>query len=142
MTTSPAPAMLETLVPTPRAWHGPTLGREHYLLPIPAPVLAEMEAALAELRRAPVPTLLLLPAAGAGRRHEHRVERGGGPQPLPDRGARPAAPALRRLLPRSPGVPGRRRGRDQLPSRLRLGQRPAHALQRAAHRAGLREDRA
>src|SRR4029077_14586755 len=53
--------MLETLVPTPRAWHGPTLGREHYLLPIPAPVLAEMEAALAELRRAPVPTLLLLP---------------------------------------------------------------------------------
>jgi alpha-ketoglutarate-dependent taurine dioxygenase len=53
--------MLETLVPTPRAWHGPTLGREHYLLPIPAPVLAEMEAALAELRRGPVPTLLLLP---------------------------------------------------------------------------------
>ncbi len=53
--------MLETLVPTPRAWHGSTLGREHYLVPIPAPVLAELEAALAELRRAPVPTLLLLP---------------------------------------------------------------------------------
>ena len=53
--------MLETVVPSPRAWHGPALSRDHYLLPIPAAVLAELEAALAELRRAPVPTLLLQP---------------------------------------------------------------------------------
>ena len=56
-----AAPMLETAVPAPRAWHGPLLAREHYLVPIPAGVLAELHAALAELRRAPVPTLLLLP---------------------------------------------------------------------------------
>jgi len=56
-----AAPMLETALPAPRAWHGPLLAREHYLVPIPAGVLAELHAALAELRRAPVPTLLLLP---------------------------------------------------------------------------------
>lgn len=53
--------MLDTLVPAPQAWHGPSLSREHYLLSIPPAVLAELDQALAELRRAPVPTLLLLP---------------------------------------------------------------------------------
>jgi hypothetical protein len=61
VTTSTAPATLDTLIPSPRAWHGPSLARDQYLLPIPAQVQAELEAALAELRRAPVPTLLLLP---------------------------------------------------------------------------------
>ena len=243
--------MLDTPIPSPRAWHGPTLARARYLTPIPAPVLAELDAALAELRRAPVPTLLLqpehfalaasarfmeevrretrgrpglrdsrsppdrhheprrgdrallgpdelpraagrpgvegdrhlrraprrrgvhagharrphaggardahrqqhgrgapelreplLPAAGEDRRHEHRVERGRGAQPLPHRAPGPAAAPLRGLLPGSPGVPGGRRGRDQLPPRLRVGRPAAHALQRPAHRAGLREDRA
>jgi len=53
--------MLSTVVPEPAAWHGPTLATERYLIAIPAAVLAEVEGALAELRRAPVPTLLLLP---------------------------------------------------------------------------------
>jgi hypothetical protein len=61
VTTSEAPAMLSTAIPEPAAWHGPTLAREHYLIPIPAAVLAELEGALTELRRAPLPTLLLLP---------------------------------------------------------------------------------
>ena len=61
MTTSSALSTLDTLIPSPRAWHGPALARDHYLLAIPAEVLAELDAALAELRRAPVPTLLLLP---------------------------------------------------------------------------------
>jgi hypothetical protein len=53
--------MLSTVIPEPAAWHGPTLARERYLIPIPPAVLTELEGALAELRRAPVPTLLLLP---------------------------------------------------------------------------------
>jgi hypothetical protein len=53
--------MLETAIPAPHAWHGPSLAREHFLLPIPDAVLGELSAALAEPRRAPVPTLLLLP---------------------------------------------------------------------------------
>jgi alpha-ketoglutarate-dependent taurine dioxygenase len=56
-----APPMLQKPMPASRAWHGPALPRERYLLPIPAAVLAELAGALAELRRAPVPTLLLLP---------------------------------------------------------------------------------
>jgi alpha-ketoglutarate-dependent taurine dioxygenase len=47
--------------PSPRAWHGLSLARDHYLLPIPAQVQAELEAALGELRRAAVPTLLRVP---------------------------------------------------------------------------------
>ena len=42
-----AAPMLETAVPAPRAWHGLLLAREHYLVPIPAGVLAELHAALA-----------------------------------------------------------------------------------------------
>jgi alpha-ketoglutarate-dependent taurine dioxygenase len=61
VTPSAAPSTLDTLIPSPRAWHGPALASDHYLLAIPAEVLAELDAALAELRRAPVPTLLLLP---------------------------------------------------------------------------------
>jgi alpha-ketoglutarate-dependent taurine dioxygenase len=63
--------MLSTVVPEPAAWHGPSLPAERYLLPIPSAVLDELGDALAELRRAPVPTLLLLPEhfplAAAGR---------------------------------------------------------------------------
>ena len=53
--------MLSTVIPEPAAWHGPTLAADRYLIPIPAAVLGELEGALAELRRAPVPTLLLVP---------------------------------------------------------------------------------
>lgn len=57
---SPVP-MLTDLVPEPRAWRGPSLARDQYLVRIPEACLAEMDAALVEMRRAPVPTLLLLP---------------------------------------------------------------------------------
>src|SRR5262245_65434435 len=53
--------MLTRPIPESAAWHGPMLPVDRYLLPIPAEVLAELDGALAELRRAPVPTLLLLP---------------------------------------------------------------------------------
>jgi alpha-ketoglutarate-dependent taurine dioxygenase len=50
-----------SLVPEPRAWHGPALRPDDYLVPIPDHCLHELCAALAELHLAPVPTLLLLP---------------------------------------------------------------------------------
>lgn len=52
--------MFTTLVPEPAAWHGPSLAADRYMVPIPGAALAELDGALAELRRAPVPTLLLL----------------------------------------------------------------------------------
>jgi alpha-ketoglutarate-dependent taurine dioxygenase len=53
--------MLTSIVPEPAAWHGQSLPTDRYLLPIPARVLAELDGVLGELRRGPVPTLLLLP---------------------------------------------------------------------------------
>jgi len=44
-----------------RAWKGPALARETYLMSLPAACTRELEDVLAELRSAPVPTLLLLP---------------------------------------------------------------------------------
>jgi alpha-ketoglutarate-dependent taurine dioxygenase len=54
-------AMLSERVAEPRAWHGSSLAPEHYLVPIPDECLEELDGVLAEQRRAPVPTLLLLP---------------------------------------------------------------------------------
>ena len=62
MSTPTAPPILTEIIPEPRAWHGPALARERYVLPIPDDCLAELDGVVAELRRAPVPTLLLLPA--------------------------------------------------------------------------------
>src|SRR5690349_12203324 len=56
-----SPRMLGEVVPGTRAWRGPSLSRGDYLVPIPAECTRELEAVLAELRAAPVPTLLLLP---------------------------------------------------------------------------------
>jgi alpha-ketoglutarate-dependent taurine dioxygenase len=53
--------MLTDRVPDDRAWHGPALPASRYLLRIPEDGLAELERVAAELRAAPVPTLLLLP---------------------------------------------------------------------------------
>jgi alpha-ketoglutarate-dependent taurine dioxygenase len=55
------PAMLEGIVPEDRAWRGPTLRRERFVLPIPPDCLAELERIVAEQRAAPVPTFLLQP---------------------------------------------------------------------------------
>ena len=54
--------MLTEIVAAPRAWHGPKLSPDRYLLPIPDACLRELDAVVAELRRGPVPTLLLEPA--------------------------------------------------------------------------------
>jgi alpha-ketoglutarate-dependent taurine dioxygenase len=54
--------MLTETVPEPRAWHGPTLSPDRYLVPIPDACRRELDSVVAELRKAPVPTLLLEPA--------------------------------------------------------------------------------
>jgi alpha-ketoglutarate-dependent taurine dioxygenase len=59
--TTVSPPMLTEAVPDHRAWRGPSLAPDRYLVRIPDACVAEMESVLAELRRAPVPTLLLLP---------------------------------------------------------------------------------
>ena len=61
MSTASLLPMLTEAVPDHRAGSGPSLSPDAYLVPIPDECVAEMEAALADLRRAPVPTLLLLP---------------------------------------------------------------------------------
>jgi alpha-ketoglutarate-dependent taurine dioxygenase len=53
--------MLAEVVPQPRAWRGPSLARDEYLVPIPEECRRELRGVLEELRAAPVPTLLLLP---------------------------------------------------------------------------------
>jgi alpha-ketoglutarate-dependent taurine dioxygenase len=53
--------MLADVVPQPRAWRGPSLGEDEYLVAIPDACRREVRGVLAELRAAPVPTLLLLP---------------------------------------------------------------------------------
>ena len=60
MTTASLP-MLTEAVPDHRAWRGPSLAPDRYLVRIPDECVAEMESVLGELRRAPVPTLLLSP---------------------------------------------------------------------------------
>jgi alpha-ketoglutarate-dependent taurine dioxygenase len=53
--------MLSEVVEQPRAWRGPSLARDEYVVPIPDECRAELRGVLQELRAAPVPTLLLLP---------------------------------------------------------------------------------
>lgn len=53
--------MLTEIVAAPRAWHGPTLTPDRYLVPIPDECRRELEAVVAELRKGPLPTLLLEP---------------------------------------------------------------------------------
>ena len=53
--------MLTEVVPQPRAWRGPSLRRDEYVVPIPDECRIELRRVLEELRAAPVPTLLLLP---------------------------------------------------------------------------------
>ena len=54
--------MLTEIVAAPRAGHGPALTSDRYLVSIPGDCLREIDAVVAELRRGPVPTLLLDPA--------------------------------------------------------------------------------
>jgi hypothetical protein len=60
MTTASLP-MLTEAVPGNRAWRGPSLAPDRYLVRIPDECVAEMESVLAEVRRAPMSTLPLMP---------------------------------------------------------------------------------
>ena len=53
--------MVEHAFPADRAWCGPTLGPSTYVVTLSEACLAELDRVVFELRRAPVPTLLLLP---------------------------------------------------------------------------------
>ena len=61
MSTLAPPPMLDQAFPEDRAWHGPTLAASTYLVKLSDACLAELDRVVFELRRAPVPTLLLLP---------------------------------------------------------------------------------
>lgn len=58
--TDPIPMMSE-LVPAPRAWLGPQLRDEEFVAKLPPECLAELDAVVAEQRKAPAPTVVLLP---------------------------------------------------------------------------------
>lgn len=60
-TQAPPPAMLTGLVPPERAWIGPALKDEDFVVPLAPDCLGELEAVVAEQRKAPVPTLILSP---------------------------------------------------------------------------------
>jgi alpha-ketoglutarate-dependent taurine dioxygenase len=53
--------ILQALVPAPRAWHGPDLSEDDFKIIFPGQCLDELEAIVAEQRKAPVPTLVLEP---------------------------------------------------------------------------------
>ena len=55
------PAMLKGLVKGSRAWHGPDLKDEDFVVKLDSDCMAELENVLVEQRRAPVPTLILEP---------------------------------------------------------------------------------
>jgi hypothetical protein len=56
-----SPARPATAAPTPRAWLGPQLRDEEFVVPLPDECLAELDVIVEEQRRAPVPTLILVP---------------------------------------------------------------------------------
>ena len=55
------PKMLEGIVKGSRAWHGPDLQDEDFVVKLDSDCMAELENVLAEQRKAPVPTLVLEP---------------------------------------------------------------------------------
>jgi Taurine catabolism dioxygenase TauD, TfdA family len=57
----PKVKMLNERVPPPRAWHGPDLTDDDFRIALGKDCMAELNSIVAEQRRAPVPTLVLLP---------------------------------------------------------------------------------
>ncbi|MCC7426061.1 MAG: TauD/TfdA family dioxygenase [Alphaproteobacteria bacterium] len=55
------PPMLKRAVPGVRGWTGRTIRRADWVLPIPRPAMAELEAMVATLRRAPMEALMIGP---------------------------------------------------------------------------------
>lgn len=55
------PKILKQIMPKPRAWHGPDLADEEFVVKIGPAAMAELDNVVAEQRKAPVPTLILEP---------------------------------------------------------------------------------
>jgi alpha-ketoglutarate-dependent taurine dioxygenase len=55
------PRMLDGIVPRPRAWHGPDVADAEFVVKLSPECLAELDQVVAEQRKAPVPTLILVP---------------------------------------------------------------------------------
>ena len=55
------PKIARQAVPRPRAWHGPDLRDEDFVVKLDGQPMAELEHVIAEQRKAPVPTLILEP---------------------------------------------------------------------------------
>ena len=55
------PEILKEQIPATRAWHGPDLADDDFKIIFSKDCMAELEAIVAEQRKAPVPTLVLLP---------------------------------------------------------------------------------
>lgn len=55
------PRKLADHIAPPRAWHGPDLRDEDFVVTLTPDVMQELEAVIAEQRKAPVPTLILEP---------------------------------------------------------------------------------
>lgn len=60
-TAIPNPKMLREQVPPPRAWHGPDLVDDDFMVVLNTNCMMELEAIVAAQHKAPVPTLVLLP---------------------------------------------------------------------------------
>ena len=56
-----SPKILDGIVPQPRAWHGPALRDEDFVVALTPDCMAELERVVAEQKKAPVPTLVLQP---------------------------------------------------------------------------------
>ena len=59
--TTERPRMLDGIMKKPRAWHGPDVADEEFIVPLTPECLAELDGVVAEQRKAPVPTLILVP---------------------------------------------------------------------------------
>ena len=55
------PRIIEHVVPAPRAWHGPDVTHEAFIVGLTPDVMAELDQVVAEQNKAPVPTLVLEP---------------------------------------------------------------------------------
>jgi alpha-ketoglutarate-dependent taurine dioxygenase len=54
--------MRNAVIPAPKAWHGPDLVDDDFVVELGKDCMAELEAIITEQRKAPVPTLVLQPA--------------------------------------------------------------------------------
>jgi len=56
-----SPRIIEHVVPGPRAWHGPDVAHEAFIVGLTPDVMAELDQVVAEQNKAPVPTIVLEP---------------------------------------------------------------------------------